>query len=505
MPVERVWRRAMPLPVTALLTRLRASARRVTSKRSRHGRNAGAPGFCAGGSLGLLSADRSGVRPGAEILCSAVESPRLGQGEKLRRLHLLRVDPASGTRIAGVEGLRALAASSILVFHCWLYSSPSETRANLGPVSRYLLPQLPLGVTLFFVLSGFLLYRPFVAALLRGGARPSLLRYLRNRALRILPAYWFILIVVAVVLQTALVYDGTGVWGPGRLDDPGILARNAIFVQNYGTPWTGSFFTGIGPAWSLAIEAVFYLTLPLIVLAAFALTKHARTRTDRRMVALAPAALMLLVGVGGKLMTYLLNSADLSTVLYWSFLANADKFAFGMAVAVLYVDVEDRFVHVPRWGRAVAAAGLLAVALPTAMFTTNNAVPGADGTNLIYNTMMALACAGFVALVVLPRSESRHRLTLAWVLESRPLVAAGLVSYSLFLWHEPVVYWLRRHDLTLAGPSGFFFNLALLSTSVGILSVLTYRLVELPALRRKSRQSTRPDESVPAYQVEAAP
>jgi peptidoglycan/LPS O-acetylase OafA/YrhL len=371
-------------------------------------------------------------------------------------------------------------------------------------VSRYLFPHLPLGVTLFFVLSGFLLYRPFVAALMRDGERPSLSRYLRNRALRILPAYWFILFAVALVLQTALVYDGTGDWGPGRLDDPAVLARNAFFVQNYGTPWTGSFFTGIGPAWSLAIEAVFYVTLPLLVLAAFALTRHARTRTDRRIAALTPAALMLLVGVGGKLMTYLLDSADLSTVLYWSFLANADKFAFGMAVAVLYVDAEDGFLHVPRWGRTAAAVGLLAVAFPTAKFTANNAVVGADGTNLVYNTLMALVCAGLVALVVLPRREGRHRLTLPGVLETRPLVGAGLVSYSLFLWHEPVVYWLKRHDLTLAGPSGFFFNLLLLATSAGILSVLTYRWVELPALRRKSRQSGR-RESMPAYQVEAAP
>ena len=113
--------------------------------------------------------------------------------------------------------MRALAACSILVFHCWLDSSSDGTPANLGPISRYLIPQFPLGVTLFFTLSGFLLYRPFVAALMRGRERPNVWRYLKNRALRILPAYWFILFVVALVLQTALVYDHAGRRVPGRL------------------------------------------------------------------------------------------------------------------------------------------------------------------------------------------------------------------------------------------------------------------------------------------------
>jgi peptidoglycan/LPS O-acetylase OafA/YrhL len=430
--------------------------------------------------------------------------PRRNGGRNLRRHQLLRVDPSSGSRIVGVEGLRALAASSILLFHCWMYSSPGQTRADLGPLSRYIFPQLPLGVTLFFVLSGFLLYRPFVAALMRDRERPSLWRYLRNRALRILPAYWFILLVVALVLQTALVYDRAGTWGPGRLDDPGILAKNAFFLQNYGTPWRGSFFTGIGPAWSLAIEAVFYLALPLFVLLAFALARGSRTPRSRRVAALAPPALMLILGITGKVIAYLLGTHPFSEILYWSFLTNTDKFAFGMAVAVLYVEVEDHRLRLPKWWQAGVTAGLFAIAIPTAKFTTNNAFPG-DGTNFIYNTLMALACALLLALVVLPQRKTDRRFTLVRLLETRLFVGVGLVSYSLFLWHEPLVYWLRRHDLTLAGPTGFLFNLLLLATVAGTLSILTYRWIELPALRRKAGQRRIGTEPVPAYQVEAAP
>jgi peptidoglycan/LPS O-acetylase OafA/YrhL len=81
----------------------------------------------------------------------------------------------------------------------------------------------------------------------------------------------------------------------------------------------------------------------------------------------------------------------------------------------------------------------------------------------------------------------------------------GLISYSLFLWHEPLVYWLRRHDVTLDGSAGFAFNLALLALVAGVLSAITYRWIELPALRRKSRSRADAIEPVPAHEVQAAP
>jgi peptidoglycan/LPS O-acetylase OafA/YrhL len=98
--------------------------------------------------------------------------------------------PRRTTPIPGVEGVRAIAAVSVLVFHCWRYSAEGPSRADLGLVNRFVLPHLSLGVTLFFCLSGFLLYRPFVAAALDGSSFPKVGTYFRNRALRILPAYW---------------------------------------------------------------------------------------------------------------------------------------------------------------------------------------------------------------------------------------------------------------------------------------------------------------------------
>ena len=120
----------------------------------------------------------------------------------------LGVVPSSGRRLPGIEGLRALAACSVLVYHSWALSSPSGRPVDLGIFARSV-PDLAFGVTLFFALSGFLLYRPFAAAVLRAEALPSVRGYLRNRALRILPAYWIILLVSALLLETVLVRHGS--------------------------------------------------------------------------------------------------------------------------------------------------------------------------------------------------------------------------------------------------------------------------------------------------------
>src|SRR5439155_14852002 len=135
------------------------------------------------------------------------------------------------------------------------------------------------GVTLFFVLSGFLLYRPFAQAALNGTARPSIRRYLRNRALRILPAYWTVLLVSVGAGATVVAATESGNL-VGRLG-PGQLSASLLLVQSY-RPST--IFTGLQPAWSLCVEAAFYVLLPLAALAASA--------RRRRSVWLPPALLL---------------------------------------------------------------------------------------------------------------------------------------------------------------------------------------------------------------------
>jgi peptidoglycan/LPS O-acetylase OafA/YrhL len=359
---------------------------------------------------------------------------------------------------------------------------------DLGPLSRFVFPHLPVGVTLFFTLSGFLLYRPLAASVLRQTRRPSVRRYLRNRALRIFPAYWTILLAISVLLPAAQVRRSPTTLGLGRLIDlPGVLLSNAVLLQNY---FPRALETGIGPAWSLAVEMGFYLMLPLLGWLAMVCARPASTPSGRTWATLVPVGVIFLIGLLHKaILSWLLPSTG-----YWpamlarSFAYHADLFAFGMALATLRVNLEDGRVQLPAWWRRAAGATLALVVILTIILSDRGLLP-AWGVVNPYQRLTALSCALLLAMVVLPaHSESATPPLLTRLLETRVLVAVGLASYSLFLWHEPMIRLLEREHLTVRGAGGFWINLVVLAMTSGGLSALTYRWVERPALGRKARQ-----------------
>ena len=85
-------------------------------------------------------------------------------------------------RSASLDGLRGLAALSIFVFHGWLYTMPAPDASDRSSVGDYAAHELRLGLVAFFVLSGFLLCRPWFAAALEAGRPPNVRRYMRARA-----------------------------------------------------------------------------------------------------------------------------------------------------------------------------------------------------------------------------------------------------------------------------------------------------------------------------------
>lgn len=390
-----------------------------------------------------------------------------------------------------MEGVRAVAASCVLVYHCWLYGAGGGERAQLGLVNRFLLPHLPLGVMLFFALSGFLLYLPFVSSVVNQAEYPNLRRYFRNRALRILPAYWVILFAIGVLLPAAVIRSSSDTITLGRLTgSPTLLVRDAALVQDY---LPGSMITGISPAWSLAVEVVFYLALPLLGWLAAACAMRADGPRRRSLAALVPIALLVAIGLSGRATAQFLVvpgdgwshgwDGDWHSVIARSFWAQADLFAFGMALAVLRVNLERGTVRLPAWWRPAAVAGAAAVAVPTMLLLDRGVF---DKEAYAYQGPMSLACGLLLALVVLP-DRRPGRLPLIRLLTSRPFVAVGLASYSLFLWHEPLARLLHARGLSLNGTVGFGVNLLVVGVLAGLLSTLTYRYVERPALRLKDR------------------
>ena len=393
---------------------------------------------------------------------------------------------ASPSRLWEIEGLRAVAAWSIVVFHVWVFSSPAVLGWNLGPFTAFVSP-LQSGVTLFFVLSGFLLYRPIAAALLDAAPGPSAWTYLRNRALRILPAYLVILLLVGFVLRSAsLGASGHGV-STGPLTDPRTFFLDVFLLQSY-VP--DGIWSGILPAWSLTIEVAFYLMLPLLGLAALAFARG-RAHCRRRIVAaLGPVLFMLLFGAVGKILVAVYahgpQRATTSTwhsVLDRSILTHADLFGFGMGAAFVLLLWERglgrRLEHLlsAHLSRPVAYVGL-----PT-LFLGYYLLPP-----YVYDAAVALL-ASFVLLRLLAvkgRGSSRagRLLTQRWTL------AAGRRSYSVFLWNYPVLAFLSMHSLLVGGNNAgaFVLNLLIAVPTIAVLSALTYRFVEAPALRLKGRR-----------------
>jgi peptidoglycan/LPS O-acetylase OafA/YrhL len=155
--------------------------------------------------------------------------------------------PPAPPRFPLLDGLRAIAALSVVVTHTAGLTTFNGENDLLGPFTA----RLNAGVAIFFVLSGFLLYRPWVAARIEGTRPPRLARYARARLLRILPAYWLALTVLS--LWPGLVGPFTADWWVYY----GLL-------QNLST---STLIGGLGPAWTLSVELSFYAVLPLYALA----------------------------------------------------------------------------------------------------------------------------------------------------------------------------------------------------------------------------------------------
>lgn len=154
----------------------------------------------------------------------------------------------------GFDGLRALAAGAIVVYHL------AFVLAGFDVAGRDWLTRLNIGVPIFFVISGALLYLPFAVARREGRAAPSLRDYAARRIARIVPAYWVALPLVALLLGLSGVLTLEG------------LVRYGLFLQIY-SPAT--FTGGIGQAWTLDVEVVLYAFLALWVGALAA--AHGRT------------------------------------------------------------------------------------------------------------------------------------------------------------------------------------------------------------------------------------
>jgi peptidoglycan/LPS O-acetylase OafA/YrhL len=382
-----------------------------------------------------------------------------------------------GRRIPGLDGLRAVAACSVLIFHA------SSNAGTSGPL-MLVIPPLREGVTLFFCLSGFLLYRSFAAALIRGKRRPSIRRYALRRLLRIAPAYWFVL-----VLTTLMLANTTSLRSVEGLS---LLGRQAALVANY-SPST--IWSGLTPSWSLAIELVFYLLLPLLALVSMRMVRNRPGRRRAVAAACLPPFALLAAGVMGKIAATMIGGGGADSidhtwhaVLDGGFLTHADLFSFGMGLAILHVLSSDGALAIPSWV-GPALTRVLLYAGPLVFVVGLYVLP-----LYVYHSLMGLFAALLLAKLVLPARDGPARGLLLRALERPAIVFLGTISYSIFLWNNTVTLFLDQHHLLASRGTaqGLLLDIGLVACVTLALSAATYRYVERPFLSRRPRHATNP-------------
>lgn len=389
---------------------------------------------------------------------------------------LQRPDHASGTeartearaeaprRTYPLNALRALAAVSVLAFHAYQHSRSGPDQAwPWAGAGHDLMLGTEMFVEMFFLLSGLVLWLPLARSVLEEQGVRSGKAMLLRRVGRLLPLYYTVVLLVWAVTNPAL---------PGHWQD---LLLHLTFTHVYSDQYI--FWTN-GPAWTLAVEFHFYLLLALC----FPLVQRGAARWtgrgQRLALLLAPALLLLSVGVAYDVVTIgVMDVAADDWSVWFSPLSRAGSLACGMLLAVAAA-AGVRLGALPRRLLAlVGIAALAALVLGRPDDTTSHWWP------LLYAVALAVA----LAAVVLHDGPWARPLTqpgLAWL---------GALGYGVYLIHEPVLRVAASWGLLPEPRPGASFLLGAVVVLVPTVALawLSARTVEAAGLRMVA--STRRD------------
>ena len=362
--------------------------------------------------------------------------------------------------VPALDGVRGAAALLVVLTHVG-YQTGETSRGLHGA----LLARADFGVALFFVLSGLLLYRPWVVAEATGADGPSWGGYYRRRAVRILPAYWVALLAVVLLVQ-----------GDDRT--VGDVVANATLTQVYGG---GHLLADFTQTWSLCTEVLFYLLLPV----AAVLVRRVPGPAAR--IGLLGAVLAVNVA-----WTALAATDALPTLASTWLPGHAVWFAAGMLLAAVAEDAARRPAGRPaRWagdfadrpGTLLLLAGGIAALAATPLAGPRTLAPTTPGESVVKELLY-----GAVALLVMTAAlAAAGDSPVARVLGHPVARWTGRVGYGVFLWHLLVLDGV----MALLGTPLFGGNalpVALLTVAGSLLVAwASWVLLERPLLDRLSR------------------
>jgi peptidoglycan/LPS O-acetylase OafA/YrhL len=329
-----------------------------------------------------------------------------------------------------IDGLRAIAVTSVIIFHA----------------KNTLLPGGFVGVDIFFVISGFLITTIITRELSLG--RFTIAGFYDRRVRRIFPALFAMVLTflpVAWILMT-----------PGQLKDfsQSVLATGLFLSNVYFFLKTGYFEARAEElpmlhTWSLAVEEQYYIVYPLILIGVFWL----RSRPVKPVLWLLFAASLALCLVYGP--QHVQSNFFLLPTRGWELLA-------GALLAVYFTQLREWFTARPALRIVTEGLGLLGILFGLAFV---------DGTSISPGVAALPVIAGTVALIAVMSPQT----PVGRVLSSRVPVAIGLVSYSAYLWHQPLYAFSR---ISLGHLSDLM--LAALFVATFVLAYLSWRFIERP-------------------------
>jgi len=374
-------------------------------------------------------------------------------------------NPTKKSRFPCFDGLRAFAALTVLAVHT-TFVSGFTGRSGVGNYAA----RLEIGVSVFFVISGFLLYRQFAVSHFDHSDRPAVTSFWVRRLKRIIPAYWLAFVVVTYVFHADFVHHGFGALLI-------YLGFAQIYLPHYAV-------TGITQAWSLCTEMSFYFALPL-----WAMLVGRRRRDPGSQMRVELAGLGALVAVSVMYRAIVMQAHGVVALTMPNWLPGyADLFALGMLLAVVsaWSQATGRRPRI-LWHPALpwvswSVASLMFVAVSNIGLPLTPITNSPLGLSLARQTLYGLFAFFVVApAVVGPQESGAIRRLLAF----RPVALIGAVSYGIYLWHEAWITlflrWTgdRLFTIPLWEITAFAGGLATLSATV------SYLLLERPILRSR--------------------
>ncbi|MGH8994693.1 MAG: acyltransferase family protein [Acidimicrobiales bacterium] len=385
------------------------------------------------------------------------------------------VAPAHPPRFPAFDGLRAIAAGTVVGVHTAFVSGVTLRKPAIGIYTA----RLEIGVAVFFLISGFLLYRPFAVAHLAGGPRPRTGAFWLRRLLRIVPAFWVALFVSTTIIHASSI--GPGGWTA--------YASHYLFLQIYFIPQA---LKGISQAWTLDVEMSFYLLLPLYA-AVLGRRRSAGPPAGRLRRELLGLGVLVAIGMAWRVWDLSLQAhGHLYELMSIWLPAELDLFAAGMLLAIVSAWSHQHgreLALCSRWwfpwaswlAAAAAYYGVCHLGISISVSYVKTELDIARQT--LYGA--------FAFFLLLPavfgpaRQGAIRRFLCSW-----PMRATGVVSYGIYLWHQSLIDELVKYYPRWFGQR-LFFDVAfwgmfgeILGAAI-VVATVSYLVIERPALRLK--------------------